>query len=205
MSVSAEVRWFWKDAAPHALEEWFRAGSFPPGGGTPRTDEYLIDRGQRELGVKRRGNTGAIEVKGLVERRQPSPAPFVGRVQIWCKWTSDALTIDRLPTLSLQKTRWIRKYDTAGTVVTEVELDADERPRHAPQRRLDRGCQLELVTLRVGDRQERWSSLGFEAFGELDTLEDSLHRTIALLASDAPQVTLGAELSYPEWLATLSS
>ena len=205
MFVSAELRWFWKDAAPPPLDEWFRGGAYPPGGGTPRTDEYLADPGQRELGVKRRGGTGGLEVKGLLERRRPSAAPFAGRIQIWCKWTSEVLTIDHLPRVSLQKTRWIRKYDTAGTGVSEVELDARERPRHAPERRLERGCQLELVSLRVDERDEAWSSLGFEAFGELDTLEDSLHRTVAHLASGAPRVTPGAELSYPEWLATLIS
>ena len=205
MLVSAEVRWFWKNAEPHPLTEWFRGGAYPPGGGTPRTDEYLVDPGQRELGVKRRGGTGGIEVKGLVERRRPAPAPFAGRVQIWCKWTSEALTIDHRPRVSIQKTRWIRKYDTAGTVVREVELDAAERPRHSPARGLERGCQLELVALRIDDRHETWSSFGFEAFGELDTLEDSLHRTVAHLAPDAPRVTLGAELSYPEWLDTLIS
>jgi hypothetical protein len=112
------------------------------------------------------------------------------------------LTIDQQPRIAIHKTRWIRKYDTAGAVVTEIELDDTERPRHVAASRIDRGCQLELVTLRVDDRNERWASLGFEAFGELDTLEDSLHRTIAYL-SDAPVVTLGAELSYPEWLDTL--
>jgi len=203
MFVSAEVRWFWKDTAPPSLDEWFHGGAYRPGGGTPRTDEYLLDSGQRELGVKRRGGTGEIEVKGLVERRRPSASPFGARVQVWCKWTSQGLRIDHLPRVSLQKTRWLRKYDTAGTVVSEVELDAGERPRQAPERRLERGCQVELVALEVGDRHETWASLGFEAFGELDTLEDSLHRTVGHLAADAPQLTLGAELSYPEWLATL--
>lgn len=202
MFVSAEVRWFWKDAAPAAVDSWFRSGTCPPGGGTPRTDEYLLETGQRELGVKQRGATSSVEVKGLVELRGRSPAAFAGRVQIWCKWTSEALTIDHLPRVSLHKTRLIRKYDTAGTAVTEVELDAAERPRHDPARRLERGCQLELVALRVGDRHETWSSLGFEAFGELDTVEDSLHRIVAQLARNAPPLTLGTELSYPEWLDT---
>ena len=165
MFVSAEVRWFWKDAAPAVVDEWFRRGAFPPGGGTPRTDEYLLDAGQRELGVKTRGGAAGVEVKGLVERRGRSPAPFAGRVQIWCKWTSAALTIGHLPRVPLHKTRWIRRYDTAGAALTEVELDAAERPRHAPGRRLERGCQLELVALQVGDRHEMWSSLGFETFG----------------------------------------
>jgi hypothetical protein len=200
--VSAEVRWFWQGAMPDPIDAWFRRGAYPPGGGRPRTDEYLRTPGQHDLGVKRRGGAAGVEVKGLVERRGSSTSPFAGRIQIWCKWTSDVLTIDGQPRIAVHKTRWVRKYDTAGSVVTEVELDATERPRHAAGRLLERGCQLELVTLRVDDMKEPWSSLGFEAFGALDTLEDSLRRTMAHL-SDAPSVTLGAELSYPEWLDTL--
>jgi hypothetical protein len=36
MLVSPEIRWFWADSPPAGLESWFRAGTFPPGGGNPR-------------------------------------------------------------------------------------------------------------------------------------------------------------------------
>ena len=202
MLISAEVRWFWKPAAPRALEDWFRGGAFAPGGGTPRIDEYLIDPGQRELGVKSRGGAGGVEVKGLVEGGGVLPTPFAGRVQIWGKWRSDALTIEDRPRVALHKTRWIRKFDSAGPVVTEVALDAAEQPRREGQT-IERGCQLELVMVRVDDRADIWWSLGFEAFGERDTLEDSLHRTVQHLAPTSPSFALGDELSYPEWLGTL--
>src|SRR5204863_8627755 len=94
MFVSAEVRWFWKDTAPPSLDEWFHGGAYRPGGGTPRTDEYLLSWGQRELGAKRRGGTGEIAVKGLVERGPPSATAFGARVQVWCTSTSQGLRID---------------------------------------------------------------------------------------------------------------
>jgi hypothetical protein len=146
-----------------------------------------------------------VEVKGLIELRRSLPAPFAARIQIWCKWRSEGLSLVHLPRVSLHKTRWLRKFDTAGPVVTEVELDAAEQPRNRPAYRIERGCQVELVTLRVGDHQDTWSSLGFEAFGELDTLEESLHRAVGHLGPDVPPYAAGAELSYPEWLETLRS
>ena len=46
MQISAEIRWFWSNALPPKLEEWFRNGTSnacPAGGGEPRVDEYLYD------------------------------------------------------------------------------------------------------------------------------------------------------------------
>ena len=201
MLVSAEIRWFWKAAAPPALESWFRGGPFPPGGGVPRADEYLVDPGQRQLGVKSRGGAAGVEEKGLIDVRGVLPAPFAGRIQLWSKWRS-AMTIDRQPRVQLHKTRWIRKFDSSGAVVTEVELDAAEQPRREGER-IARGCQFELVAVRVGERPDTWWTLGFEAFGERDTLEDSLRRTVLHLKPTVPSLPEGDELSYPEWLDTL--
>ena len=52
---------------------------------------------QVELGIKLRGNRTGTEVKGLVaglaEGSQDSP--FVGPIEIWVKWWSEALSLDR--------------------------------------------------------------------------------------------------------------
>jgi hypothetical protein len=199
--VSAELRWFWKDAVPPEIERWFRSGDYPPGGGTPRVDEYLVDHDQTELGVKKRGGGKGVELKGLVSLGRQATSPFDGRVQIWTKWNLDALTIDHLPRASITKTRWLRKFDTSGRDVAEVQLDASERPVGPESRPLVRGCQFELVTLAVDDEKASWRSVGFEAFGEVGTIEDSLDRTLAHLRPGAPDFAGGLSLSYPEWLA----
>ena len=129
MLVSAELRWFWRGGLPPVVETWFRNAEFPPGGGRPRTDEYLVDRTQIELGVKKRGTKAGVEVKGLVGLRRTVSVPCPGRVQIWSKWASDALTIDHLPRVAIEKTRWLRRYDASGPEVVEIELDDEERPR----------------------------------------------------------------------------
>jgi hypothetical protein len=42
--------------------------------------------------------------------------------------------MDHLPRGTVHKTRWLRKYDSCGTQLLEIELDENERPRHAPHR-----------------------------------------------------------------------
>lgn len=57
MQLSAEIRWFWQVAIPSSFEMWFHAGlgGCPTGGGKTRSDEYLYQQDQPELGLKRRG------------------------------------------------------------------------------------------------------------------------------------------------------
>jgi hypothetical protein len=84
MLVSAELRWFWKETPPPGLELWYRSGPFPPGGGALRSDEYLLEPSQTELGLKKRGGgRGGVEVKGLVSIGTALPEPFDGRIQLW--------------------------------------------------------------------------------------------------------------------------
>ena len=201
MLVSAELRWFWRDSVPPAVEAWFREREIPAGGGKSRTDEYLVDRSQIELGLKKRGEKPGIEIKGLVGIRRMVAIPFDGRVQIWSKWTSESLTIDHLTRVAVHKTRWLRKYDTAGPDVIEIELDEDERPRSSPEKLPERGCHFEVVSLEV-DGSTAWASVGFEAFGDLSTVENSLDRTLRHVAM-ATELPAGRELSYPGWLAQL--
>jgi hypothetical protein len=200
--VSAELRWFWSGGLPAAVDAWFRNAPFPPGGGRPRTDEYLVDRSQIELGVKKRGTKAGVEMKGLVAPRRTVSVPFAGRVQIWTKWTSEALTIDGLSRVAVEKSRWLRKYDTSGPALVEIELDDEERPRWSPDELPERGCHFEVVLLRVNRVSTPWASVGFEAFGELSTVEDSLDRTLRHVAPET-KLPAGRELSYPAWLAGL--
>jgi hypothetical protein len=209
MQVSAEARWFWREAPPDGLERWFVDRPIAAGGGTPRIDEYLLDARQQELGIKTRGDAGGrpgaggIEVKGLVEIRAPLPPPFPARVQIWTKWTSFALPIDGVPRVTIRKTRRLRKFDTGGPAVRELALDAGEGLIDRSAALPARGCHMELVALEAGDGRARWSTFGFEAFGPLDTIADSLARTIEHVQPvDAAVLAGGLELSYPSWLAT---
>jgi hypothetical protein len=55
MEVSAEIRWFWQGAGPAGLQGWFNLAEFhdcAAGGGGMRTDAYLSEPQQAELGIK---------------------------------------------------------------------------------------------------------------------------------------------------------
>ncbi len=211
MLVSAEIRWFWNNC-PQDLQAWFcgkEGFAFPVGGGQrARTDVYLRDQRQAELGLKIRGNQNSeagVEVKGLVAVSPAlAPGPFPGNIEIWTKWTSPALTLPSLNasssgTIQTEKLRWLRKFDTTGAAPDEVELNDDEKP--APGRALPaRGCNVELTKVTLASGADWWT-FGFEAFGSLSTVEGDLRSVAALLAQGIPDgIAMGILASYPAWL-----
>jgi hypothetical protein len=205
MLVSAELRWFWKDAPPRGLEAWYRSGPFPPGGGSLRRDEYLLEPLQTELGLKKRGGDHGVDVKGLVSIGTALPKPFAGRIELWTKWVSTALSIDHLPRVVVAKTRWLRKFDTAGPDVRELALGPDEQLLDRSKSPPDRGCLVELVSIQLGDSAAPWSALAFESFGPLDSVQESLRRTALHVAQRTPPpLEEGLQLSYAEWLSRCS-
>jgi hypothetical protein len=202
MQASAEIRYFWKTAVPEAVEAWYRGG-ITPGGGATRTDEYLKDLEQKELGVKRRGGKPGVEVKGLVGFGKELPAPFRGRVEIWSKWSSTALSVDTVSTIRIVKQRWLRKFDSGRGGVAEIPMDEQEKPKDG--RSLpSNGCNLELTKLSA-PLGEVWWTLGFEAFGQLQSVEGNLLATVDWLAGGAPNVDAAMTASYPEWLSRLGA
>jgi hypothetical protein len=205
MQLSAEIRWFWNDAPPSGLKDWFLSETVhgcAAGGGNTRDDKYLVDKKQDELGIKQRGDKPGVEIKSLVADKYAtlSEEPFAGSIQIWVKQTTEVLEIE--PNIITSKQRWLRTYDTSGPSPAEIPLDQEEKPqggRNLP----DTGCNVELtqVTLPTG---QVWWTLGFESFGDLSSVIDSLTTTAEFLAKRNPPDLAGGHLySYPEWLARL--
>jgi hypothetical protein len=195
---------FWTSPVA-GLEDWFRqpaAHGCPAGGGAVRIDEYLRAPGQVELGIKRRGKKKGIEVKGLVhvDWSGVQAAPFLGPIEIWTKWSSEHLDLGSAATVVTQKRRWLRKFDTAGGAVTELPLDADEKPlsdRPLP----GFGCNVELTHVKLAGGEEGWT-LGFESFGSLTTVSNDLRAAASLLAGRRPPpLPAGSLLGYPAWLS----
>lgn len=130
VQLSAEVRWFWLDAAA-SLSSWFHSSTYhpcAPGGGGTRVDQYLCEPGQTELGVKSRGGKSGLEIKGLVssEAIGLEYEPFVGSIEIWSKWTSKSLTLGEHAILEIKKQRWLGKFDTTNGPPREIPLDESE-------------------------------------------------------------------------------
>ena len=213
MQLSAEVRWFWRDACPPAVREWFHEGptapAIPPGGQSrERVDRYLRARGNTEIGVKvrdaREGHTDDVEVKGLVAVVSPPDPPAgdaavpLDQIQIWCKWKAPPVSASDC--VVTRKRRWMRTYMVVANHVEELPLDADEETPLA----LAVGCNLELTQVNVDGRPDAWWTLGFEAFGDLQSAPDALAETFAFLQANGPFPPLrGERLSYPEWLDRL--
>ncbi len=208
MLISAEARWFWPNSPPDGLEDWFIQAHepyCPAGGGEPRIDEYLVDPGQVELGLKRRGGNAGVEAKGLVAVAWGGLAagPFVGPIEIWGKWTSKPLELKPGSTIAIHKKRWLRKFDTTAAHPREIQLDAKEQ-RVDKQPLPARGCNVELTRVSLAD-QKIWWTLGFEAFGAAGTIENDLRAVAAELAArQPPELKGGFMASYPAWLSKLS-
>lgn len=206
MQISAEIRWFWPDEPPTGLQAWFcNAGNkyCAAGGGKTRMDEYLYDPYQFELGLKRRGGKDGVEVKGLIEIRRDGLVmiPFTGSVEIWTKWTSERLELQSNSTVSTQKRRWLRKFDTALALPQEIPLGADEKPLDKQRPIPTFGCNVELTEVTLKNAKVWWT-LGFESFGTIEAIEDHL-RAVAMTLADRrpPKLDDGLLANYPAWLS----
>jgi hypothetical protein len=194
--ITAELRWFWAGPAPADFQDWFISPG--PGweaarGPEVRTDAYLRDSRQATLGIKQRGHGAQIEIKGLILRREPS-VRFAGvccPVELWGKWPSAGLRLDVDRLIPVAKQRWTRKFDVSHAEVTAA---TGTKPRPS-------GCDAEF-TLIGGPDGSSWWSVGFEAFGPLDTVEPMLAATVAMLEARAPPPLPGGEAGgYPHWPA----
>lgn len=220
--VSAELRWFLNATKVNdvdAFDRWFKSGTLLPGGGKkPREDVYAVDPSTDELGVKKREGKSGLEVKALVEPGFFS-VEFGTRnatVQLWSKVTSNILTLPvgataRRTTL---KTRWLRMFDTARSVATEVKLGAgsfgEDPAQESPP---NFGCNVEWTFVEVPGLVAKWWTFGLEASAFEQTtpvhsrLENGIRRTLAAMTThlgNAP--ILGeawCEQSYPQWIRSL--
>ena len=198
MRLTAEIRWFWAGAPSADFQEWF-TGAGPNWVALTdcqtRTDEYLRDNSQSILGIKKRGGQAGVEIKGLIATRKTTRelAGCFAPVQLWTKWHSNALNIDSAALIRVQKRRWMRKFRLGAGAAVEG-LGPDEQRKS--------GCDAELTLLDV--QGGVWWTFGFEAFGELDRVEDDLAATVAVIAArNPPLLPRGEASSYPPWLASL--
>jgi hypothetical protein len=202
MYLSAEVRWFWHDTCPQPLHDWFFRAELPPGGGAPRIDQYLHLPGQAEVGIKERGDALGLEIKGLVARRESAALGAVTpHVELWCKWSCAIPELKFAKSSTLTKIRWLRKFDTSAPDRVEIPLDPHEGPAHG-HRLPAEGCSVELTEVRVSGRPDAWWTLGYEAFGTLETVALNLTRGVLPdMSILAGIVWSSALLSYPGWLS----
>ena len=198
MFPSAEVRWFWNNICPQQVHDWFFKTGLPPGGGHARTDRYLFQPNTAEIGIKERGDTPGLQVKGLVATRQSPPlAAIASHIEIWCKWSCTIPRSIFTDEVVVTKTRWLRQFDTSKPGAIEIPLNSDEPGYSLPVE----GCNVELTEVRILNRSDVWWTLGFEAFGDVDTVPMNLTRVLLPEKSNlASIVSSGTVLNYPGWL-----
>jgi hypothetical protein len=201
MMTSAELRWFWRERCPQPVYDWFFKSGLPPGGGRSRVDRYIPQRGEPDISLKRRGDRADFEVKGLVTtRRSPELEPLAPHIEIWCKWSCIIRGLKLADEVAVTKTRWLRKFDTLKYVRSEIPLGANEKPTPGYSFPAQ-GCNVELTEVAMAGHAGRWWTLGFEAFGDLDTVPINL--TLTVLPEKPLLLRIigsGAFLSYPAWL-----
>ena len=205
MFVSTEIRWFYPDECPANLHRWFGEMSPAPGGGKLRIDEYLSQTNQSEVSIKKRGGKPGVEIKGLIAVCRSELVPFAPYVELWCKWRLHASALEMTKRMIIQKTRWIRTYDTSGAAIVEIPLQADEKPLNG-QPLPQQGCNVEISKIQIAEEPRQWWTLGFEAFGDLDSAPGNLLKTTQyLIAHSFPLPICGEFLNYPSWLAQTKS
>ncbi len=196
-SISLEVRWILPGQLPSAMVD--RMGPFADAV-EDREDRYLVTPACDDLGVKIRGAV-QLDLKAL--RGSPGtlwiPGGGQGRLEMWEKW-SFPLDEGALPPadasswLAVQKVRRRRSFRSVEGRVVERAMNEAELP----------GCTVELTEVAVG--KERCWSLGFEAHGDPESLEETLHGTVGSLFPGPPpdgiRLDLGDSMSYPRWLGT---
>jgi hypothetical protein len=178
MMTSAELRWFWRGSCPQPVHDWFFTSGLPPGGGLTRVDRYAPQRRGGDIGIKRRGDKPEFEVKGLVATRRISELePLAQHVELWCKWSCAIPGLTLRDDLATTKTRWLRKFDTVKHVRAEIPLDANEKPTKGHSLPAQ-GCNVELTDVQIPGHAGAWWTLGFEAFGDLDSVSANLTLTV---------------------------
>jgi hypothetical protein len=206
MFASAEVRWFWCGRCPQEIRDWFFKIGLPPGGGQYRIDRYIVQRSQPTLSIKQRGDELTLEVKGQVTtRRTPELDPLASYLEVWCKWSCAIPGLNFKDQLAVSKTRWRRKFDTSKHVRSEIPLATNERPQRGYSLPIQ-GCDVELTEVKIVSKSGTWWTLGFEAFGNIDTVSANL--TLVLLPDKpflARTIGSGALMSYPTWLMNETS
>jgi hypothetical protein len=200
--LTAEIRWFRPGKVPEEIGDWFNRSAFEHRPGV-RTDTYLVYPTAEAAGVKFRENRFEIKtfvktLDGLSIRER-----IRGRMEVWEKWSMEGVSVAGLFAdtggepdiwIDVRKRRTTRVFSTEGEKI--VETDSSERSGLPGN-----GCFIELTDIGIGE--EQFWTLGLEAFGIEESLEDNLRRT-AIHFFDTDEVSLGFEekdsYSYPVFL-----
>ena len=158
-----------------------------------RTDLYLADARQTDIGIKQRGR-GATEVKVLIELPEVSLAEHMdGQPEIWVKAEGVELPLTDENTIAVgkQRRRRVLGFESGSWVEALSEDEVEE------------GVVLEASEVEASGG--KWQTACFEAFGPDDRIVPLLQAAITLIGPwpdsiGGPRVSGG----YPLWLSELA-
>jgi hypothetical protein len=183
------------------LQGWTAAG-----GGRLRIDRYIVLRSEPSLSIKQSGDYSAFEVKGLLTtRRTPELDPLASHLEVWGKWSCAIPGLKMKDQLVVTKTTWRRKFDTSKHVRLEIPLTTSERLKSGFPAPIQ-GCDVELTEVQIMNESDRWWTLAYEAFGDIEMIPTNL--TLVVLPDKSflgRTIASGARISYPVWLLARSA
>jgi len=199
---SAEIRWFIKGEIPQQIREWFNDFDNAPVQQAMRTDYYLALPGTEAMGIQMR--EGRLEFKQRIdnENERLEMGNCHGKIECWQKWS---FGLDDIPAglksiisypeswRGISKERSLHMFILPESGIPEV---------HHHDVALENACILELTKVGVQDTGEKWWSVGFEAFGELQNLRSTLLSVLkyTMLNPNALEMKLDDSYGYPAWI-----
>jgi hypothetical protein len=205
------VRWFGEGSIPGIVRTWFDQCQGEIIGHQIRTDTYLGHLASDVLGIKIR--EGRLEIKHRTHHFGPIQLHrrVHGLAEQWRKWGlilepdqfNSSFTKFSYPHwIRVKKDRQLRRYQlTLNGLLSQsapVSGAADEVATNQV-----RGCDVELTSIQV--ENQKWWSLAFEAFGQVDSAYEDLLFVIGRLteSNEPPRFTAANSFGYPYWLAHL--
>jgi len=195
---TTELRWFVAGSLTPVVRRWFTVStSFEE----RRCDTYLLD-GRSDFGLKRRfQQTLELKVRRSVGRPVGLGNGLSGALEEWRRWSP----VHDEPTDETDR-RWVDVHKSI--VERRFSVDGTEIPFSPDPRRVEAGCDVEVVGITVGDT-EGWT-FAFAAFGPPATRRDALLATwnSLICATPRPESFIpraARAMGYPAWLAHIHS
>jgi hypothetical protein len=200
---SAEMRWFMPGNVPVAAQNWFNGISPKVIEQAVRTDYYLNIPGGDHMSIKiREGNLEFKQRSGdkVLSWKKEN---ISGLIDFWQKWRFPVKDHDTMVSgIDIHRECWTEVIKQRSLILFQAGAEGQIKPA---QRGFlpENGCGLELTRIEMPDRQEKWWSLGLEAFGIEEGMSDMLVVVAELVFSlpGKPSLALHDSFAYPSLLA----
>ena len=212
MLETAEIRWFFKGQILKEIREWFNGFDNFPASTQTRTDHYLRlpDTG---IGIKIR--EGLIEHKQLRwgegekwrdgDGERWSSGECSGIFRYFQKWSfplDDTAAIPEM--LMAHRESWLGIIKERSMRI--LVLDKNNNIKCTSYEEV-KGTAVgwELTMINIQGTDEVWWTMGFEAFGTVEKLEETLIKICNTILPECPLLLTPEDCySYPHWLNHIS-